>query len=143
MRIGELAAAAATGADTIRFYEREGLMAAPPRSAANYRRYGPEHLQRLRLIRHARSLGLSLDEVRALLRALDQPASHHVDALVDQHLAHVRARIQELQALEQSLLALRTQCEGGRDACGILAGLQRAATESGGVPGPVVDGLHP
>ena len=68
MKIGELATASGTPVDTIRFYEREGLLPAPARSAANYRQYEAAHLERLQFIRHCRTLDMSLTQVRELLR---------------------------------------------------------------------------
>lgn len=65
MKIGELAKVTQTQAETIRFYEREGLLTEPPRSNGNYRLYGQEHLERLAFIRHCRSLDMTLDEIRA------------------------------------------------------------------------------
>jgi DNA-binding transcriptional MerR regulator len=71
--IGELARAAGTKVETIRWYERIGLLAAPARTGGNYRAYGPVHLARLSFVRRARDLGFSLDQVRELLRLSDQP----------------------------------------------------------------------
>ncbi len=138
MKIGELAAAADTPVDTIRYYERLGLLGPPPpRSAGNYRLYGEPLLQRLRFIRRARALDLSLDEVRALLVLRDAPQADcaAADALLDAHLGHVRQRIAELRALQRELQALRAQCSGDGDAahCGVLRGLQGALP---GTPAP-------
>lgn len=133
MKIGALAKAARTQAETIRYYEREGLLPAPPRSGANYREYGTAELERLALIRRCRSLDMSLEEVRALLRIRDEPGADcgAVDALLDGHLAHVQARIAELQALARDLETLRARCAAPQrtEACGILAGLQQRGAE--------------
>lgn len=134
MKIGELAQATDTPAATIRFYEREGLMPAAARSAANYRHYGPAHVQRLALIRRCRGLDMRLDEVRAVLALWDEPAApcDEVNRVLDAHLAHVQARLRELRALQKELLALRQRCQTPQSAgaCGILRGLTEAA------PGP-------
>lgn len=131
MKIGELAAAAQTQVETVRHYEREGLLPAPPRSAGNYRVYGPSHVERLAFVRHCRSLDMTLDEIRVLLRVRDTPQAgcHEVDTLLDQHIGHVAARIRGLRALERQLKALRRHCAGDRDAaqCGILGELSQAA----------------
>lgn len=131
MKIGELAQATHTPAATIRFYEREGLMPAASRSPANYRHYGPAHVQRLALIRRCRGLDMSLDEVRALLALWDEPAApcDEVNRVLDAHLAHVQARLRELRALQQELQALRQRCQAPESAgaCGILRGLTEAA----------------
>ena len=63
MKIGEIAQAASTAVETIRYYEREGLLPPPHRTSANYRRYEASHLERLLMIRHCRGLGMSLDEI--------------------------------------------------------------------------------
>jgi Cd(II)/Pb(II)-responsive transcriptional regulator len=127
MKIGELARATQTTVETIRYYEREGLLAMPQRTGANYRSYGEGDAERLHFIRHCRSLDMALPEIRVLLRFRDAPASDcgDVNALLDEHLGHVSARIGELRALERQLKALRARCLAPRAAgdCGILQGL--------------------
>ena len=128
MKISELARATRTAVGTIRHYEREGLLPEPPRQQDNgYRRYGPADVERLGLIRQARALDMSLDEIRVLLALHDTPQApcDAVNALLDAHIGHVSARIQELQQLEARLQQLRARCEQAGDAghCGILAGL--------------------
>lgn len=134
MKIGELAQACTTPVDTIRYYEREGLLPAPARSEGNFRVYGPAHLERLQFIRHCRGLDMSLDEVRVLLRVRDAPGSDcgDVNALLDQHIGHVSLRIKELRSLERQLKALRQRCSDAQasEACGILSGLSAAAQEA-------------
>jgi Cd(II)/Pb(II)-responsive transcriptional regulator len=136
MKIGELAAASATQVETIRYYEREGLLPAPARTDGNFRTYEAAHLERLQFIRHCRSLDMSLDEVRVLLRFKDAPDADcgHVDALLDEHIEHVSQRIKGLRILEKQLKALRQRCDASRAAsgCGILAGLTEAAHEPSG-----------
>jgi len=98
MKIGELALAAQTQVETIRYYEREGLLPQAPRSEGNYRIYGPEHVERLAFVRHCRSLDMTLDEIRVLLRFKDEPQAEcgEVNALLDEHIGHVATRIREL-----------------------------------------------
>jgi Cd(II)/Pb(II)-responsive transcriptional regulator len=131
MKIGELAAATHTQVETIRYYEREGLLPPAPRSLGNYRIYGAEHAERLGFIRHCRALDMALDEIRLLLRFKDSPNEDctAVNALLDEHIGHVAARIRGLRQLEKQLKALREQCEVAQDAghCGILGSLTRAA----------------
>lgn len=145
MKIGDLATASSTAVDTIRYYERQGLLPAPARTAGNFRVYDAHHLERLQFIRHCRSLDMSLDEVRVLLAARDAPASDcgQVNALLDAHIGHVSRRIRELRALERQLKALRERCAEGRPAqqCGILSGLATAAQE-GGAPAPAASHLR-
>lgn len=112
MKIGELANTTATQVETIRFYEREGLIPAPTRTASNYRCYDGSHVERLTFIRRCRSLDMALDEIRALLRFKDAPSGDcgDVNALLDAHIQHVAARVLELHALEQELGELRARC---------------------------------
>ena len=73
MKIGELARLAGSNVETIRYYEREGLLPKPGRSEGNYRIYGPMHLERLTFIRHCRGLDMTLDEIRTLLHFKESP----------------------------------------------------------------------
>ena len=127
MRIGDVAARAGCGADTVRYYERAGLLAPPERQANGYRSYSQAHLQRLAFIRRCRALDMSLPEIRALLAALERPEADcgPVNALLDEHIGHVAARIAELKQLKAELDAIRRHCEGATQAksCGILATL--------------------
>lgn len=131
MRIGELALAAATPIETIRYYERVGLLPAPARTPGNFRVYETVHLERLRFIRYCRSLDMSLAEVRTLLHFRDAPTEDctDVNALLDEHIGHVTTRIEELRALQTQLEDLRRRCVRIQEAdrCGILTGLSRAA----------------
>jgi Cd(II)/Pb(II)-responsive transcriptional regulator len=131
MKIGELARATQVQVETIRYYEREGLLPPAPRSDANYRVYAAPHVERLTFIRHCRALDLTLDEIRALLRIKDDPAAAcgEVNALLDEHIGHVAARIRGLKHLQQQLQRLREQCAGGGASahCAILGELAQAA----------------
>jgi Cd(II)/Pb(II)-responsive transcriptional regulator len=133
MKIGELAALTNTQVETIRFYERENLLAEPSRSDGNYRIYGAAHAERLSFIRHCRGLDMTLDEIRVLLRFKDAPTSNclEVNELLDEHIGHVAERIKELRQLEKQLKGLRETCLGGQEAqhCGILNGLTEIAKE--------------
>lgn len=135
MKIGDLSAASTTPIETIRYYEREGLLPAPARTQGNFRVYETAHLERLQFIRYCRSLDMSLDEVRVLLRFKDAPGDDcgDVNALLDEHIGHVSRRIKELRTLEKQLKELRERCGEARpvDQCGILAGLSEAAQEPG------------
>jgi len=130
MKIGELSLATKTPVETIRFYEREGLLQQAPRSEGNYRIYSQEHAERMAFVRHCRQLDMTLDEIRVLLRFKDEPHAPcgEVNALLDEHIGHVATRIGELRQLERQLKALRAQCAGVHEAaqCGILNGLAQA-----------------
>ena len=131
MRIGELAVATQTTVETIRFYEREGLLPAPARSTGNYRQYTPVHAERLAFIRHCRNLDMTMDEIRQLLQFRDAPGADcgQVDALLDEHIEHVAQRIRELRKLERELRTLRARCAAPGAACGILEELDGAAAQ--------------
>lgn len=145
MKIGEFAAASGTPVETIRYYERAGLLPAPVRTEGNYRQFEQPHLERLQFIRYCRSLDMSLDEIRLLLGVKDREGEDcaHVDALIDTHIGHVSARIKELRVLEKQLRQLRRQCaapRGGVEQCGILVELSEASQEPST---PVRRGVHP
>jgi Cd(II)/Pb(II)-responsive transcriptional regulator len=145
-RIGALARQAQCQTETIRFYEREGLLPAPTRSAGNYRLYGRPHAERLAFIRNCRALDMTLDEIRQLLRFRDLPQDNcqAAHALLDEHVTHVAARILELQQLERQLRALRRQCQPARAdrECGILDELSHAGAGSGKRARAHVRGTH-
>lgn len=128
MKIGELARSARCSTETIRFYEKAGLLPAPTRDeSSNYRQYGPAHIERLRFIRNCRSLDMAHDEIRALLGMVDHPGRDcgPINHLLDEHIEHVDIRLRELQDLRGQLLVLREQCGTAQavDACGIVQGL--------------------
>ena len=134
MKIGELARLANCTADTVRFYEKEGLLPRADRTEANYRTYNEGHIERLRFIRNCRALDMAHEEVRALLHAADGYSSScgTVNSLVDEHIQHVNVRIEELTQLRHQLTALRQKCEGEHpiEDCGIMHELSsREATQ--------------
>ena len=105
MKIGELASATATKVETVRYYEKIGLLAPPARTSANYRAYGKEHLARLSFIRRARDLGFTLEAVRELLTLSDDKARscEAVDSIARVHLADIERKISDLAALRTEL----------------------------------------
>ena len=128
MRIGELARSVQTRVDTIRFYERVGLLPKPGRTASNYRSYSDVHAERLAFIRRCRRLGMSLDEIRELLTFCDEPNRKcgAVNELVDRHIIEVESRIVELQKLARELRRLSTVCPTPAEAknCQVLQALR-------------------
>ena len=119
MKIGELAKATDCAVETIRYYEREQLLPEPARTEGNYRQYTQAHVERLTFIRNCRTLDMTLDEIRSLLRLRDSPddACGSVNALIDEHIEHVQARIDGLVALQEQLVELRRRCNAqGRNA---------------------------
>ncbi|MFA6311007.1 MAG: Cd(II)/Pb(II)-responsive transcriptional regulator [Sterolibacterium sp.] len=131
MRIGELGSAIGVDVETIRYYEKAGLLPDPVRLANGYRDYSHKHLERLAFIRHCRVLDLPLAEIKRLLALLSQPfaACDDVDCLIEGQLARVRTRIRSLRALERQLSSLRSCCAAPQTAaeCGILHELVTAA----------------
>ena len=138
MQIGALAKKTLTPVETVRFYEREGLLPAPERTQANYRRYQQSHADTLLFIRRCRGLDMALDEIRQLLRFRDHPELEcgEVNALLDAHIGHVAQRIQDLRGLEKQLLALRASCVASQSAqhCGILHGLSAGEVAANPLP---------
>lgn len=134
MKISELAEVTGTQIETIRYYEREGLLPSPGRNTSNYRVYDDSHAMRLSFVRQCRALDMNLNEIRVLLRFKDTPEEDctQVNALLDEHIAHVSARRRELRALDNELRALRNRCGVARVAgsCGILTELSKATRAS-------------
>lgn len=130
MQIKELSRATGVEAETIRFYEKQGLLPEPARRDNGYRDYAASHLERLSFIRHCRALDMPLADVKQLLIFVDEPTANcgDVDQIVDAQLARVRARLQSMRALEKQLLQLRARCAGTHVGhCGILDELVSAA----------------
>ena len=143
MKIGALSGATGTPVETIRYYEREGLLPPPARADNNYRMYLPAHVERLAFIRQCRSLDMTLDEVRALIQLRESPAQDcgEINTLLDEHIGHVAQRIRELRVLKKNLQALRARCASPHALaeCGILDGLDRAAATQ---PAPAAKRRH-
>jgi Cd(II)/Pb(II)-responsive transcriptional regulator len=101
MRIGELAKLADSDVDTIRYYEKIGILPKAARTEGNYRHYGEAYVERLRFVRHCRALDMTLDEIRVLLRFRDTPEANcaAVNELLDEHIGHVATRIAALTEL--------------------------------------------
>jgi len=124
--IGDLAKATETKVETIRYYERIGLLPEPGRTSGNYRSYSDEHLGRLSFVRRARDLGFSIEQVRALLGLSDQRdrSCATVDAIARVHLDEVDRKISDLKKLRRELGALMKQCDHGTIAnCRIIEAL--------------------
>jgi Cd(II)/Pb(II)-responsive transcriptional regulator len=142
MKIGELAKITDCQVETIRYYERESLLPPPARSDGNYRLYTQAHVERLTFIRNCRILDMTLDEIRNLLTLRDSPQDQcqSVNDLIDEHIHHVKARIDGLVALQEQLVALRQKCHGGtaEEHCAILQRLE----VSGAVTVPDAEHSH-
>ena len=126
MKISEAATASGCHLETIRYYERSGLMPAPARTEGGHRSYEPEHAQRLRFIRRSRELGFGIDAIRRLI-ALSEPgvqACCEVRDMAQDHIASVDAKIADLERLRTVLKQAVADCsEGGRVRCPVIAEL--------------------
>jgi DNA-binding transcriptional MerR regulator len=136
MTIGALAQRTGVTAETIRYYERVGVLPRPARGAAaqnhaGYRRYGSSDVERLAFVHRAHDLGFSLEEVRDLLSLSDDPARPcgEIDALARTHLAQVEAKLAQLSALRAELRRIIGECRGGVAVadCQILRALSEPA----------------
>jgi DNA-binding transcriptional MerR regulator len=125
LTIGALARATNTKVETIRYYERMGLLPRPERTLGNYRSYGEAHLARLSFVRRSRDLGFSIDDVRGLLRLADQKRGDcaSVGAIASAHVGEIERKIKDLQALRRALKALMARCEEGSVECRMLGAL--------------------
>ena len=123
LTIGKLATATGSNVETIRYYERAGLIAPPARTEGNYRSYRPADVARLRFVRRMRDLGFTLEQIRALLSIAGQRdrSCDTVDAIASEHLAEVDRKIADLTALRRELADAVASCAGGTVAeCRIL-----------------------
>lgn len=129
VRISEAAARSGVSAANIRFYEKQKLLSPQGRGDNAYRLYSAGDVHQLRFIRLCRALDMSLDEVRTLLGLdLNNKADcHTAEQALTGHLGHVRARLQELKALEKDLLALRQRCDGKDTQCRVIEALHQRA----------------
>jgi len=129
LTIGALAAEAGVNVETIRFYQRRGLLAEPERPPGSVRRYGADDVARVRFIKSAQRIGFSLDEVVQLLQLEDGTGCGQAHAIATHRLLDVRQRLTDLQRIEAALSALVARCAGarGRVACPLIATLQEAA----------------
>jgi Cu(I)-responsive transcriptional regulator len=130
LAIGELAKRTGTKVETIRFYERIGLLPTPARTQGNYRSYNEGHLGRLSFIRRARDLGFPLGQVRELLGLADERdrSCETVDVIARQHLGEVERRLANLIALRNELADIIARCRHGTVAeCRIIETLAPAS----------------
>ncbi|MGH6931153.1 MAG: MerR family transcriptional regulator [Dongiaceae bacterium] len=128
--IGAVAQRTGCGIETIRYYERIGLLPRPARSAGGHRIYGREQEQRLMFVRRCRELGFTLEEVRNLLRLVDRKSYScaEVRRMTSAHLEEVRGKLEDLRRLERTLSRIIAKC-AGRVApdCPIIEALSRPA----------------
>jgi MerR family transcriptional regulator, mercuric resistance operon regulatory protein len=129
MTIGNVAEAAGVGVETVRYYERRGLVAQPGRGAGTYRRYEAGHVDRIRFIKRGQALGFSLEEIATLLELEDGTDRRSIRRIATARLGETRRRIADLRRIEHALTHLLHDCETDRKAlrCPIIGAI---ATES-------------
>ena len=127
MKIGELSKTTGCSIQTIRYYEKEGLLSTPERTEGNYRLYGERALKDLEFIKHCRSLDIPLTDVKRLMELKNKPEEScaSVNKLIAQQLALVNNRMRELKALKAELQQMASLCttENTIEACGIIKSL--------------------
>ncbi|MEP6891356.1 MAG: helix-turn-helix domain-containing protein [Nitrospirota bacterium] len=113
--IGKLSERTGVHIETIRYYEKIGVMPAPPRSEGGHRLYHTEHVARLVFLRRSRELGFSIEEIRVLLGLVTggEYTCGEIKTVTVQHLQTVRQKIKDLRQLEQALIGIVSQCAGG------------------------------
>lgn len=124
MKIGQLADKTGLSIQTIRFYERKALLAAPQRTQSNYRSYSDEALKQLLFIKQCRSLDMTIEEISLVLETRTNPESscENVNATMDKHIDDIKHRISELNALQKTLKSIRAACNDDKKIkeCGVL-----------------------
>lgn len=114
MTIGEMAKNAGVGVETVRFYEREGLLPEPPRRSSGYRQYSPEALRRLQFIRRTKELGFSLEEIRDLMELRVDPHTScgEVKRRAEDKITDIERKMAELGRMKKALGRLASSCSG-------------------------------
>jgi MerR family mercuric resistance operon transcriptional regulator len=128
MQRAELARRAGCNLETIRYYEKAGVLPEPPRTQSGYRSYDATHERRLKFVLRARELGFSLDEIRALLRLVDERDQRCAEArdLAAAHLKDVQSKIADLRRMERVLKDMVAQCaDGTTPECPLIEALFR------------------
>ncbi|WP_420935941.1 Cd(II)/Pb(II)-responsive transcriptional regulator [Alteromonas sp. A081] len=124
MKIGQLADKTGLSIQTIRFYERKALLAAPQRTQSNYRSYSDEALKQLLFIKQCRALDMTIEEISLVLETRTNPESscENVNATMDKHIDDIKHRISELNALQKTLKSMRAACNDDKKIkeCGVL-----------------------
>lgn len=137
MTIGKLAKQCCVGVETIRFYEREGLIEEPPRRESGYRQYPEEIVRRVRFVKRAKALGFTLKEIKELLalRIVPEATCADVRRQAEAKIADIEERIVTLQRMKQALSRLTVACSGSGPAsrCPILEAMEDDRDENSGV----------
>ena len=130
--IGDVAEAAGVGVETVRYYERRGLISQPARAMGGYRRYGGGHVHRIRFIKRAQDLGFTLEEIESLLKLEDGTDRRSIRRIASARLEETRRRIADLQRIERALSHLLHECETHAKSprCPIIAAITDAGAEA-------------
>jgi MerR family mercuric resistance operon transcriptional regulator len=132
MTIGALAKAGGVGVETVRYYQRRGLLAQPRRAAGGIRRYGAAELTRIGFIKRAQQVGFTLDEVATLLRLSEEPGCSGARSLAADKLAVIEIRLRDLNGMRRALRGLIEQCDaGGARRCPIIESLFGGPAKTG------------
>lgn len=123
MTIGRVAKTAGVPASTLRYYEREGLLEAPIRSAAGYRMYDDQAVERLRFIRAAQAVGFTLDDIRTLLQLNSRESCGDVQKLLERRMAEVERKMAELKYVRTALGKALRRCKQATRDCPVLVNL--------------------
>lgn len=126
LTIGQLAKETGTHVETIRYYERQGLIAEPPRRASGYREFPPEYVERIRFIKRAQTLGFTLREISELLALADgNPACKDIRKFAEEKVEDIETRIRDLQKIKEVLHELIKKClsKGKLSSCPIIESL--------------------
>jgi len=123
--IANLAQASGVGVETVRYYERRGLIAQPARAGASYRRYGGDHVHRIRFIRRAQELGFNLGEIETLLELEDGTDRRTIRRIAGARLEEIRRRLADLKRMERVLAHLLHECAAHQKAprCPIITAI--------------------
>ena len=131
LTIAAVAGNAGVGVETVRYYERRGLIQQPLRRNGAYRRYGLEHVERIRFVKRAQELGFSLEEIATLLKLQDGANRAQIRRVASARLEQLRARLTDLRHMERVLTHLLTECESGKTLhCPIIETLGRSSDGS-------------
>lgn len=124
MTIGQVAKTLDLRISTLRYYEREGLLAPPDRSASGYRLYDEAAVERLEFIRSAQAVGFTLEDIRELLRLDEESSCKDVQQLLNHRLAEVETKLADLNRVRTALSGALEQCRKSRRGCGVLMSLR-------------------
>ncbi|CAF0697823.1 MerR family transcriptional regulator [Candidatus Methylacidithermus pantelleriae] len=131
MKIGQLAQASGVGVETIRFYERKGLLRRPPKPYGGIRHYDSRHLERLSFIKRAQRLGFKLEEIRVLLQLAEGMECRKAQRIATDKLKEVQDRLNDLSRIASALQSLLSRCQEKREsvACPLLLSLLGAPSK--------------